>query len=257
MRLVLILVVCVSAPVLSMTQRVQAAGPFTLNITSDTHDSNTSDGVCADSNNNCSLRAALEQVNDSGGATTINLASGTYTFCRVFQPTNKAPLSTPPQKWVSQFSLSYRRTPVSSEFFWIPVVTGMTRQNCGHFITQGCTKGVLSASSLVMPIASSRQAGSIGPELQADPMLMTSCGGLAIKTSALSPGKVRLLVTGGLSPMCPFRLISWVVNNSSSSSRSTKLLILCICVSIFFRAGWLAGFAALLSNCADYLGRPC
>ncbi len=54
-----------------------AAGPFTVNTFSDTHDSNTADGICSDGTK-CSLRAALEQANASGGATTINMPAGTY-----------------------------------------------------------------------------------------------------------------------------------------------------------------------------------
>ncbi len=55
-----------------------AAGPFSVNTTNDTHDANTGDGICADVNGACSLRAALEQANASGGSTTINLPAGTY-----------------------------------------------------------------------------------------------------------------------------------------------------------------------------------
>ena len=54
-----------------------AAGPFTVNTISDTHDSNTADSSCSDGTN-CSLRAALEQANASGGSTTINLPAGEY-----------------------------------------------------------------------------------------------------------------------------------------------------------------------------------
>ena len=58
-------------------QPAAAAGPFTVNTTADTHDANTGDGVCSDGSA-CSLRAALEQANASGGSTTINLPPGTY-----------------------------------------------------------------------------------------------------------------------------------------------------------------------------------
>jgi len=54
-----------------------AAGSYNVTTSSDTHDSNTGDGVCSDGTQ-CSLRAALEQANASGGTTTINLPSGTY-----------------------------------------------------------------------------------------------------------------------------------------------------------------------------------
>ncbi len=55
-----------------------AAGPFTVTTTNDTHDANTGDGICADGNGACSLRAALEQANASGGSTSISLPAGTY-----------------------------------------------------------------------------------------------------------------------------------------------------------------------------------
>ena len=57
---------------------VTAAGPFAVNTLSDTHDFNTGDGLCSDATSKCSLRAALEQANASGGTTTINLPAGTY-----------------------------------------------------------------------------------------------------------------------------------------------------------------------------------
>ena len=60
-------------------QPVFAAGPFSVNTFSDTHDSNSADSQCSDGAH-CSLRAALEQASASGGATTINLPAGTYTL---------------------------------------------------------------------------------------------------------------------------------------------------------------------------------
>ena len=59
-------------------QVVLAAGPFTVNTTNDTHDASLGNGACADSNGQCSLRAAIEEATASGGATTISLPSGTY-----------------------------------------------------------------------------------------------------------------------------------------------------------------------------------
>jgi len=59
-------------------QAVQAAGPFTVNTTADTQDSMPGNGVCADANGFCSLRAAVEEANANTTATTIHLPAGTY-----------------------------------------------------------------------------------------------------------------------------------------------------------------------------------
>jgi uncharacterized repeat protein (TIGR01451 family) len=56
----------------------QAAGPFSVNVFTDSIDANTGDGVCANATGFCSLRAAIEQANASGGSTTITLPAGTY-----------------------------------------------------------------------------------------------------------------------------------------------------------------------------------
>jgi hypothetical protein len=53
----------------------QAAGPFTVNNTADTHASNTNNGT--DANGNVTLRSAIEAANAGGGAT-INVPAGTY-----------------------------------------------------------------------------------------------------------------------------------------------------------------------------------
>ena len=57
---------------------VLAGGPFTANTSNDTHDAILGNGACADTNGQCSLRAAIEEATALGGATTINLPSGTY-----------------------------------------------------------------------------------------------------------------------------------------------------------------------------------
>jgi hypothetical protein len=51
---------------------------FTVNTDSDTHDANIGNGVCADSNGDCSLRAALEESNVLVGDDSILLPTGTY-----------------------------------------------------------------------------------------------------------------------------------------------------------------------------------
>lgn len=51
---------------------------FTVNTTNDTHDTNPGNGVCADSNEDCSLRAAIEETNVLFGADTIYLPANIY-----------------------------------------------------------------------------------------------------------------------------------------------------------------------------------
>ncbi len=53
---------------------------FTVNSTSDTVDANIGDGVCADSQGNCTLRAAIQETNALSGINTINVPAGTYTL---------------------------------------------------------------------------------------------------------------------------------------------------------------------------------
>ena len=53
---------------------------FTVNTTSDTVDKNPGDGVCADINNQCSLRAAIMEANAFPGTDTIMVPNGTYTL---------------------------------------------------------------------------------------------------------------------------------------------------------------------------------
>ncbi len=55
-----------------------SAATFTVNGTMDTVDVLPGDGVCADSNGNCTLRAAVQEANASAGADTIILRPGTY-----------------------------------------------------------------------------------------------------------------------------------------------------------------------------------
>ncbi len=56
----------------------QAAGPFTVNTSVDSHDAAPGNGVCADASNLCSLRAAIEEASTSAASTTISLPAGTY-----------------------------------------------------------------------------------------------------------------------------------------------------------------------------------
>lgn len=53
---------------------------FTVNTTADTVDANPGDGVCADSQGNCSLRAAVMEANATPGNDTIMVPAGTFTL---------------------------------------------------------------------------------------------------------------------------------------------------------------------------------
>jgi CSLREA domain-containing protein len=62
-------------------QRAAAADrTFTVNVPADTDDANPDDGLCADANGACSLRAAVEQANTLSGTTAIMVPAGTYTL---------------------------------------------------------------------------------------------------------------------------------------------------------------------------------
>ncbi len=67
-----------AAVLFPFAQPVQAAGPFNVNTSMDSHDVTLGNGVCADLWGDCSLRAAIEEANTSFTATTINLPAGTY-----------------------------------------------------------------------------------------------------------------------------------------------------------------------------------
>jgi hypothetical protein len=55
-----------------------SAVTFNVNTTTDTHDATLANPGCADATNQCSLRAALEEANASGKATSINLQATNY-----------------------------------------------------------------------------------------------------------------------------------------------------------------------------------
>ena len=62
-------------------QRAAAADrTFTVNVATDTDDASPGDGLCADANGACSLRAAVEEANALSGTTAIMLPAGTYTL---------------------------------------------------------------------------------------------------------------------------------------------------------------------------------
>ncbi len=66
----------------TITLIVNQAASFTVNTTADTIDADPGNGQCADSNNNCSLRAAVMEANALGTPAIINLPAGTYTLTR-------------------------------------------------------------------------------------------------------------------------------------------------------------------------------
>lgn len=53
---------------------------FTVNTTADTVDANPGNGICADADGNCSLRAAVMEANALGGSNTVTVPVGTYTL---------------------------------------------------------------------------------------------------------------------------------------------------------------------------------
>ncbi|MBP1991618.1 cadherin-like beta sandwich domain-containing protein [Paenibacillus eucommiae] len=62
---------------------VSSAHAATFSVTTTTVDSadiNPGDGICADSNGQCSVRAALMEANELAGADVINIPAGTYTL---------------------------------------------------------------------------------------------------------------------------------------------------------------------------------
>lgn len=54
------------------------AATFVVNTTADTADAVPGDGICADSSNACSLRAAVQEANARAGGDTIQLGAATY-----------------------------------------------------------------------------------------------------------------------------------------------------------------------------------
>jgi CSLREA domain-containing protein len=57
---------------------VEAEATFTVNSTIDAADANPGDGICATVEEECTLRAAIQEANALPGADTINLPAGTY-----------------------------------------------------------------------------------------------------------------------------------------------------------------------------------
>lgn len=71
--------IAVCAFLLVLVGRAPAAGPFTVNVTNDTH-AVTPASSALDATGHISLRSAIEAANAQSGATTINLPIGIYTL---------------------------------------------------------------------------------------------------------------------------------------------------------------------------------
>lgn len=63
---------------LSLAAAPSQAATFVVNVTADTPDAATGNGICADTNGNCSLRAAVQEANALAGDDTIVLSAATY-----------------------------------------------------------------------------------------------------------------------------------------------------------------------------------
>jgi CSLREA domain-containing protein len=63
-----LLAVCLMLCGVIFVRRAQGSGPFVVNSNGDTSDANPGDGVCATAANVCTLRAAIQEVNQLGGA---------------------------------------------------------------------------------------------------------------------------------------------------------------------------------------------
>ncbi len=63
---------------------------FNVDTTDDTVDANPGDGICADINGNCSLRAAIMEANAGPGGQTIVMPAGTYTLTLIGTHENDA-----------------------------------------------------------------------------------------------------------------------------------------------------------------------
>lgn len=69
-----------SIPLLLATAGFADAKTFTVDSTADSPDAKVGDGNCVSKAGGCTLRAAVEEANASGFATTINVPPGTYTL---------------------------------------------------------------------------------------------------------------------------------------------------------------------------------
>jgi CSLREA domain-containing protein len=68
------------------------AADYVVDTIADTADADSNDGICADSDGNCSLRAAIEQANSSGNPRIIALGDGVYEIAEVLRTSSDVEL---------------------------------------------------------------------------------------------------------------------------------------------------------------------
>ena len=66
----------------SSAAAVTSVVTFTVNVTTDSVDAVSGDGICADASGNCSLRAAIMEADTIEAGSTITIPAGTYTITR-------------------------------------------------------------------------------------------------------------------------------------------------------------------------------
>src|SRR6478672_1313514 len=66
----------------SSAAAVTSVVTFTVNVTTDSVDAVSGDGICADANGKCSLRAAIMEADTIEAGAAINIPAGTYTITR-------------------------------------------------------------------------------------------------------------------------------------------------------------------------------
>lgn len=74
----------VTLPALILVASAHAA-TFTVDTTDDTVDATPGDGICADANASCSLRAAIQESNASAGADTVEIPAGVFALTTMGQ----------------------------------------------------------------------------------------------------------------------------------------------------------------------------
>ena len=77
---VIALAIAIVGYLVTKPQSAATLTTFTVNSTIDATDANPGDGICDDGAGHCTLRAAVNESNFSGGANTIIVPAGTYTL---------------------------------------------------------------------------------------------------------------------------------------------------------------------------------
>ena len=89
-RIIIAVLVAFTVIVVATTGPVAAVG-FNVDSTADEVDTIPGNGTCASANNNCTLRAAIQEANAFAGADTINVPAGTYSLSLTGAPRLHAP----------------------------------------------------------------------------------------------------------------------------------------------------------------------